>query len=406
MRAKRISLIVLVLVLVMVLSATLVQAQDAMVIKIASQTPLSGGQSELGIGMRNATELAIEQLGGPLRDMGFDVQYVPFDDQATPDVGVANAQQIVADAAILGVVGHLNTGVAIPSSEVYAQNDLVMVSPANTGVLITDRGLLTVNRVCGRDDAQGAVAAQFASDAGITSVYILNDTTAYGAGVAAFFRDEVEAKGITVLGFEATDEKANFEGIIQPILALEPETVFFGGIYDQIGVFINQLYAAGYTGKVMGPDGMDASSLAELAGEAVVGVQYTSAAGPASIFPGTAQFIEDYTEKFSSPPVAYSAESFDSAGIILAGIQRAAEAAGGEIPIREAVAAEVRATADYDGLTGMITFDANGDRTLANFFIFEVVSSDPADWSTNTVISQIQIPSPLFAAEMEGEASS
>ena len=92
--------------------------------------------------------------------MGFDVQFVPFDDQAIPDVGVANAQQIVADSAILAVVGHFNSGVAIPSSEVYNANDLVMVSPANTNVNVTDRGLPTVNRVCGRDDAQGAVGAQ------------------------------------------------------------------------------------------------------------------------------------------------------------------------------------------------------------------------------------------------------
>ena len=130
MRAKRVSLLVLVVVLVMALGVSLVQAQGAKVIKIASQSPLSGGQSSLGVGLRNGTELAIEQLGGPLRDMGFDIQFVPFDDQATPDVGVANAQQIVADAAILGVVGHFNSGVAIPSSEVYVQSDLVMVSPA------------------------------------------------------------------------------------------------------------------------------------------------------------------------------------------------------------------------------------------------------------------------------------
>ncbi|MCC6802705.1 MAG: branched-chain amino acid ABC transporter substrate-binding protein [Anaerolineae bacterium] len=403
MNSKRLSMIVLVLVLVMTLGASLVQAQAAKVIKIASASPLSGGQSQLGIGIRNATELAIEELGGSLRDMGFDLQFVPFDDQATPDVGVANAQQMVADAAILGVVGHLNSGVAIPSSEVYNQNNLVMVSPANTNVLITDRELPTVNRVCGRDDAQGAVGAQFAVERGYTTAYVLNDTTAYGLGVASFFRDNIEAAGITVLGFEGTEETSNFEGIIQPILALSPDVVYFGGIYNQIGVFVNQLYAAGYTGEFLGPDGLDAPDFAELAGTAVVGVHYTSAGGPVSAFPNSAAFVDSYTEKFGEPPVTYGAESYDSTGIILAAIERAVEAAGGEIPTREAVAAEVRATTEYDGLTGMITFDDHGDRELANFFIFEVASADPAEWGNNTVISQIQIPSPLYAAE---EASS
>jgi len=347
MKAKRLSAVALGLVAVMALGTSLVSAQSAKVIKIASQSPLSGGQSVLGTGLRNATELAIEQLGGPLKDMGFDVQFVPFDDQATPDVGVANAQQIVADAAILAVVGHFNSGVAIPSSEVYDKNNLVMVSPANTNPAVTDRGLKTVNRVCGRDDAQGAVGAQYAATLGIKSVYVLNDTTAYGAGVASYFRDNAESLGITVLGYEGTEEKSNFDGIIQPILALAPEAVYMGGIYDQMGVFANQLVAAGYTGQLLGPDGLDSPDFAKLAGTAAVGLFYSSAAGPASAYPGTAQFVTDYTAKYGSAPTPYAAEAYDSAGIAIAGILKAATDANGEIPTREAVAAAVRATADY-----------------------------------------------------------
>src|SRR5687768_1759746 len=185
-------ILIIATVLVLALGISFVQAQDN-VIKIASQSPLSGGQSVLGTGLRNGTELAIEQLGGTLTDMGFEIQYVPFDDQATPDVGVANAQQIVADAAILAIIGHFNSGVAIPSSEVYDANNLVMVSPANTNPTVTDRGLATVNRVVGRDDLQGPTGAQFAASLeGVASVYILHDTTAYGQGVAEFFRQEAE----------------------------------------------------------------------------------------------------------------------------------------------------------------------------------------------------------------------
>ncbi len=401
MRAKRLSLILLLVVSVVALGASLVQAQGGKVIKIASQSPLSGGQSQLGVGIRNATELAIEQLSGPLTDMGFDVQFVPYDDQASPDVGTNNAQQIVADSAILAVVGHLNSGVAIPSSEVYNANDLVMVSPANTNVQVTDRGYPTVNRVCGRDDAQGAVGAQAAEALGIKSVYVLNDTTAYGLGVAQFFRDDAQAAGIDVLGFEGTAETANFDGIISPILALNPEAVYFGGIYNQIGVFMNQLYAAGYTGKMLGPDGLDAPDMAQLSGSAVTNLVYTSAGAPPSAYPNSAQFITDYTDKFGSAPVTYGAEAYDSTGIILQGILKAAQDANGEIPTRAAVAAAVRATTDYEGLTGTISFDGNGDRTEANYFVFQVTSADPAAWGDNEVINQIQIPSPLTAAMME-----
>jgi branched-chain amino acid transport system substrate-binding protein len=375
------------------------QAQDPIVIKIASQSPLSGGQAVLGVGLRNGTELAIEQLSGPLEEMGFDIQFVPFDDQATPDVGVANAQQIVADPAILAVIGHFNSGVAIPSSEVYVQNDLVMVSPANTNVNVTDRGLATVNRVCGRDDAQGAVGADFIANLeGVSSVYILHDTTAYGQGVAEFVRDMLADTDVEVLGFEGTEERSNFDGIIQPILALAPDLIYMGGIYDQFGIFVNQAAAAGYAGIYMGPDGLDSPDYALLAGDAATGTYYTSAAGPAAVFPAAEQLIADYSAAYGDI-TPYVAESYDATAIVLAAIQRAAEAAGG-LPTRAAVSEEVRATENFEGITGTITFDDNGDRQLANYFTLEVGEIvEPADWLLNEAIGQTQLPSPLYAEE-------
>ncbi|MGH2403151.1 MAG: ABC transporter substrate-binding protein, partial [bacterium] len=79
-------------------------------IKIATQGPLSGGQAVLGEGLKNGTQLAVEQLVGPVKRLGFDLEVVPFDDQAKPDVGVANAKNLVTDPDILMVIGHLNSG--------------------------------------------------------------------------------------------------------------------------------------------------------------------------------------------------------------------------------------------------------------------------------------------------------
>jgi ABC-type branched-subunit amino acid transport system substrate-binding protein len=124
-------------------------------IKIVTQSPLSGDQAVLGEGIKNGAQLAIEQLKGPIEALGFKVELVPLDDQARRDVGMANAGLIVNDPDILAVIGHLNSGVAIPASEIYKDYDLVMVSPANTNPCITDRGYLVVNRVCGRDECRG-----------------------------------------------------------------------------------------------------------------------------------------------------------------------------------------------------------------------------------------------------------
>jgi branched-chain amino acid transport system substrate-binding protein len=383
------------LALVLAFGVSFVGAQDT-VVKIASQSPLSGPQSVLGIGIRNGVELAIEQLSGPLTDAGISIEYVPFDDQATPDVGVANAQQMANDPAILALVGHLNSGVAIPSSEVYEANSIAMVSPANTNPRITDRGLLTVNRVCGRDDLQGPTGARFAAqELGVTSAYILHDTTAYGEAVATFFQQEAEAQGVTVLGFEGTTEAANFEGIITPILALEPEMVYFGGIYSQTGIFINQARAAGFEGIFMGPDGFDSTEFAGIAGEAGVNTYFTTVAGGAGIYPNAAQFVEDYTAKFGEAPQPFSAQAYDSAGVILAAMAGIV-AEGGELT-REAVRDAVRATAGYEGLTASITFDRNGDPETGLYYVYQVTAATPEAWGDNVLIQSLEIPSPLVA---------
>jgi branched-chain amino acid transport system substrate-binding protein len=374
------------------------QAQENTVIRIASQSPLSGPQASLGIGIRNGVELAINQLGGPLTEAGFTLEFVPFDDQATPDVGVSNAQQIVTDESIYAVIGHLNSGVAIPSSVVYNDNDLVMISPANTNPLVTERGFATVNRVCGRDDLQGPTGARFAAEElEVASVYILHDTTAYGQGVAEFFQAEAENLGVEILGFEGTEEAANFDGILQPILALEPELIYFGGIYSQTAIFISQARDAGYEGFFMGPDGFDSTEFAALAGEAGVGTYYTSVAGPANIYPNAAQFIEDYTAFFGEAPQPFSAQAYDATAIAIAAIERVV--ADGELS-RTAVAEAVRATEGYEGLTGTITFDDNGDPEIGLYYVLQVGTDDPAEWSNNELLSTLEIPSPLMAAAM------
>jgi branched-chain amino acid transport system substrate-binding protein len=149
------------------------------------------------------------------------------------------------------VVGHLNSGVAIPSSEEYHNAQLAMVSPANTNPLITTRGYPEVNRIVGRDDVQGVVGAEFAnSEMGVKSVYVLHDKTAYGQGVAEFFRQKAEELGMAVLGFEGTEEQANFDSVLTPILAANPDLVYFGGIYSQGGLILKQMREKGINGAV------------------------------------------------------------------------------------------------------------------------------------------------------------
>ena len=380
-----------------VLAACSSAPSGPVVIKIASQSPLSGGQSSIGVDIKNGAELALTQLGGPLKEMGYEVQLAPYDDQANPDTGVANAKQIVADPSILCVVGHYNSGVQIPSSEVYHSSKLANVSPANTNPKVTDRGYVEVSRIVGRDDMQGAVGAQFAQSKGITSVYILHDKTAYGQGIAEFFKREAETLGIKVLGFEGTEEKANFDALITPVLSAKPEMVYFGGMFDQISVFIKQARQKGYTGMFMSDDGFDSPEAASIAGKTLIdgtGTYYSTVAGPAKLYPGTAKFQEDFKAKYNSDPKPFAAQGYDSMGICLKAIEEAVKANGNKLPTREQVSTAVRALKDYAGITGTINFNAKGDLTKAKYFVIQVVSEDPEKWADNKIDQTLELEPP------------
>jgi branched-chain amino acid transport system substrate-binding protein len=374
------------------------------VIKIASHSPLSGSQSLLGVAIRNGVDLAIQQLKKPIEDLGFTVEFVPFDDQATQEVGVTNANNIVNDAAILAVVGHLNSGVAIPSSEVYDANDLVMVSPSNTAEAVTDRGFKTVNRICGRDDSQGFIGAKFAADElKVKSVYVLHDKTAYGEGLATSFRQNIETMGVTVLGFEGTEEASNFDAILTPIASQNPELIFYGGIYDKAGPLFKQAREKGITAQFMGGDGLGGSDLVKLGGDAAVDVVFTDVAAPPNLLEEGEKFLEDYKKAFSTDEVEnFATNAYASTQVILTAIEAAIKDNGGKMPTRAQVAAAVRATKELPTLLGVVTFDANGDRDIASYYIVKVISADPAKWSSGgrEGLSVLTRPSPLTAAAM------
>jgi len=368
---------------------------QANVIKIATQSPLSGPQAALGEQIKLGAELAIEDAKARFRALGFDLQLVPYDDQANPDVGVANANRIINDPDILGVVGHLNSGVAIPSSEVYVRVGLVMVSPANTAPRVTDRRLPNVNRICGRDDVQGPVGAEYAvNNLKVKNVFIIHDKTTYGQGLAEEFKKRLEALGGRTVAFVGTEEQANFVPIINQIRGARPvpELIYFGGIYSQIGPFVKQLRERGVRTRLMGGDGLDASEFVRLAGkENAAGTFYTTVAGPVSAFPKAREVAQKFKQKYGKDIEGFGIYAYDAANVILMALENAIKASGGRKPTRELVAQEVRKVR-MEGLTGSIEFDDKGDNKKARYFVMQVAAT--GNWADNKLIRIIELAPP------------
>jgi branched-chain amino acid transport system substrate-binding protein len=341
-------------------------------IKIAVQAPLSGEQAALGEHIKLGAQLAVEEATKSFKALGFDLVFVPYDDQAKPEVGVANARNIVADPDILVLVGHFNSGVALPSSEVYKDAMLSMISPANTATEITDRGYPNVNRVCGRDDVQGPVGARFAAqDLKIKSVYIIHDKTLYGQGVADNFRNEANKLGLKVLGYDGTEERANFAPMITPMKAKNPDLVYFGGIYHQGGLLLKQMREKGVNAVFMGPDGLDSSEMVKIAGAQVIGSYYTTVAGPPDAYPESAAFAKKFKQRFGKEVESFAMYGYDAALVGIKSIEQTLQTNGGKKPSRAEVSAAVRKLKNFKGVTGSIAFDNKGDPVKAKYFVLQ-----------------------------------
>ncbi|MFJ5713029.1 branched-chain amino acid ABC transporter substrate-binding protein [Neobacillus sp. NPDC093127] len=346
--------------------------KDSNVIKIATQTPLSGGSATIGEAIKLGAQLKLEEEKEKFKDLGFTLQLVPYDDQGDPKKGVANAQLIGADKSIMAVVGHFNSGVAIPSSEVYEKYAIPMVSPANSAVEVTSRGLKTVNRIVARDDFQGPAGAEFAvNNLKAKKIFIVQDKTAYGTGLAEAFKKAAEEKGAEILGFEGiTVGEKDFNGVLNQVVSKKPDLVYFGGIYAEGGLLIKQAREKGINVPFLGGDGMDASTLVEIAGDTIKNTYITSLAGDSTKIEEGKKFIDTYKAKYKKDTESYSVYGYDTMGVVLKGIEDAIKANNNKKPSRAQVRDAVRGVKDYQGVLTKVCFDDIGDNDYAKVFIY------------------------------------
>jgi branched-chain amino acid transport system substrate-binding protein len=372
--------------------------KESKTIKVAVQMPLSGPLSVMGVCQKNSTQIAVEELSEPLKKMGFKVELAAYDDQANPDTGVANAKAIIGDPSIMGVVAHWNSGVYIPSSEVYKSVDLAAISPGCSNPKVTDRMLSDVNRVCGRDDVQGAVGAQFAADQGFKSVYVLHDKQTYGQGIAEYFKKECEEHGIRVIGFAGSEEKANFDAILTPIIAAKPDCLYFGGQFDQGAVLFRQARQKGYKGAFLSDDAFDSPDAGKIGGEFLSqagGTYFSTLSGPPSLYPDAAKFVATFKTKFGDTIQPYAPQAYDCAAILLKAIEIASEKNNGKLPERAEVSKAVRDLKDYHGLRATYNFNQKGDPAVSRYFIVQVMAKDSSTWEkSNKILKSLDIKAP------------
>jgi branched-chain amino acid transport system substrate-binding protein len=367
-------------------------------IKIAFHGPLTGDLGWLGQGALRGAELAVAQLAGPLMELGFAIELVPYDDEFDIGIGSATALEIVADPDILCGVGNLTTRIQFQVAEIYHQAGLAFISPSATASFLTGQGYLEINRLIGRNDYEGIAGAQFVKDQGYARVFIITQAGDLPQFIVNHFQDEVERLSLTVVGDVVIDTEDDFDWLIGQVLASEADLVYFSTVsLNQAGTFIRDARAAGFMGTFLGMSGMDNPALVEIAGPLLVdggGMYLTNAVAPAVYYPGAGGLRDDFLTTYGESPGLFAAEAFDAAAICLKAIEMASQAVGGELPARAEIAGAIRALESYMGISGNYTFDENGEPSPARYFVFQVISPDPADWGQNELAATYELSPP------------
>jgi branched-chain amino acid transport system substrate-binding protein len=359
--------------------------------KIGVIAPLSGDLSALGLGIKNGVDLAIKQANDAKKVSGWTLQLAAEDDTATANVGAQVAAKLKSDAAVVGVVGTLNSSVAEQVAPVLQSANIVQISPANTGVKLTGRDKLPNQtrvysnyfRVATTDDVQGPFAAQYLLGTGAKKLAIVHDKKTYGQGLATAVAAEFK-KGGTVTRTETVNPGDKiFSGVITKILADKPDAVYYGGEFPEAAPLSKQLHAAGFTGPVMGGDGIYSQKFIDNGG--VQGDLATSVGAPTESLASAKAFVDAYKAAgYKEPYEAYGAYAFDAANVI---IEALTKSLAGKTAIDDSVR---KATIDavqnvsISGVTGQVAFDAFGDTTTKVLTVYTVDNKKWAAKKTDT----------------------
>src|SRR5260370_41281484 len=157
-------------------------------IKIGIGGPLTTTSAGFGVEMRQAVDLAIDEQNGAGGLEGTKVIGVAIDDKADAAQGKAVAKAFCDDPAVLGVVGHVNSGVAIATGQVYADCGLAVITPMASNPKVTESGFATIFRLTNRDDRKGPGLARYLMQKmGKKRALVVDDGTPYGVGLADQF---------------------------------------------------------------------------------------------------------------------------------------------------------------------------------------------------------------------------
>ena len=326
-------------------------------VKVGVGGPMTGGSAAFGAQFKQGVEQAVEDINAAGGILGQKVVLYVGDDRADPKEGVSVANKFAADG-VKFVIGHFNSGVTIPGSDVYMENGMLVITPGATNPKVTDRNMWNVFRVCGRDDQQGSAAGAIIADKFKGKrIAIIHDKTTYGQGLAEETRNAMTAKGLRAVMFEGVNkDDKDFTALVSKIKGANADLIYWGGLHDTAGLIVRQMRDQGVKAPLMGGDGMADEEFAAIAGPGAEGTLMTFTPDPRTN-PKNKDIVELFRKKRGFEPQAYTLYSYAALQII----KQAAEQAKSVDPKK--VADVMHSGKVFNTVLGDLTFDKKGDIT-------------------------------------------
>lgn len=266
--------------------ASVAVAEDQF-IKIGIAGPFSGSYASFGDQFWLGAEKAVDDINNRGGVNGKKLELVKADDACDPKQATDVAKRLVNDEKVTAVIGHFCSSSTLPASQIYADAGALMITPGSTNPTITERGLTTIFRLCGRDDQQSEVASKFMiKDLKVKNVAIIHDKDTYGKGLADAVKSDLEERRVKIGLYEGINRgNKNFAVLSDKIKKLEPDAIYFGGLHSDAGALVKQLRENNIEAPIIAGDGIVASDFVTSAGghKQVKGIYMTFGIDPRTL---------------------------------------------------------------------------------------------------------------------------
>ncbi len=345
----------------MVFAASVAQAD----IVIGLEAPLTGPVAAYGEQVKNGAEAAVDTINKAGGILGEKVVLQLADDAGDPKQGVSAANKLVGES-VQYVVGPVTSGVAIPASDVFAENGVLMVTPTATAPDLTARGLTNVLRTCGRDDQQAEVAAAYVlKNLKDKKIAVIHDKGTYGKGLADAFKKALNDGGVNeVLYLSLTPGEKDLSALTTRLKSDNIDLIYFGGYHPEGGLLARQLKDISVKATIIGGEGLSNTEYWAIGNDAAAGTLFTNATD-ALKNPDSAEAVKVLKEK-GIPPEAFTLNAYAAVEVIKAGIEKA-----GKADDPAAVAAAIKSGEPIATAIGKLTYGENGDLSSPSFSMFK-----------------------------------